>query len=435
MSISNITEKRHQQIEALREQITRETGKTPEQLYDEREKRIRDACELKKPDRIPLLILGDTSSLSGLPRSAAYYDPVPWNEAVINTTFEFEPDAGMGDFGTSGMCWEILDVKNRLWPGGPLPPDYTYQFVEGEYMKAEEYDLFLRDPSDFIIRYYLPRIYGILAPLQKLPPLNRLHHGFEGITALFTNPEFKQLATRLEKAGKALEDYRRMAGDLQQALTLLGFPPFSYFGSVGGAPFDTVSSFFRGMQGAMMDMYRQPEKLLEMCDKILELQIANTVPVDPSNKEYPKRAAIPLWRGDKVFMSETHFRKFYWPGLKKALQASIDMGYIPIPGFEAHFGERLECLRELPKGKVVAFVDHTDVLQAKKILEGHTCIVACDPQSLKLAPLKEAEAYYKKIIDKCAGDGGLIITITLPETGKREELKAFIKTIKEYATY
>jgi hypothetical protein len=30
-----------------------------------------------------------------------------------------------------------------------------YQFVEGEYMKAEEYDLFLMDPSDFIIRYYL----------------------------------------------------------------------------------------------------------------------------------------------------------------------------------------------------------------------------------------------------------------------------------------
>ena len=72
----------------------------------------------------------------------------------------------MGDIGTSGTCWEILDVKNRLWPGGPLPPDYTFQFVEGEYMKADEYDLFLRDPSDFIIRYYLPRIYGNLNNLS-----------------------------------------------------------------------------------------------------------------------------------------------------------------------------------------------------------------------------------------------------------------------------
>ena len=90
---------------------------------------------------------------------------------------------------------------------------------------------------------------------------------------------------------------------------------------------------------------------------------------------------------------------------------------------------------DLPKGKVVAFVDNTDAVQAKKLLEGHTCIIATDPQSLKLAPLKEAEAYYKNIIDKCAGDGGLIITITLPETGTQEELKGLIKTIKEYAKY
>ena len=185
----------------------------------------------------------------------------------------------------------------------------------------------------------------------------------------------------------------------------------------------------------MVDMYRRPEKLLQLCDKVLELQIANTIPVDPSDKEYPKRAAIPLWRGDKAFMSETHFRKFYWPGLKKALQASIDMGYIPIPGFEAHFGERLECLRELPKGKVAAFVDHSDAIQAKKLLEGHTCIIAFDPHSLRLAPLKEAEAYYKNILDKCAGDGGFMLAISLPETGTREELKDLINTIKEYAKY
>jgi hypothetical protein len=33
------------------------------------------------------------------------------------------------------------------------------------------------------------------------------------------------------------------------------------------------------------------------------------------------------------------------------------------------------------------------------------------------------------------GDGGLIIILTLPETASREELKVFIRNIKEYATY
>ena len=33
----------------------------------------------------------------------------------------------------------------------------SYQFVEGEYMKLEEYEDFFRDPSDFWLRIYLPR--------------------------------------------------------------------------------------------------------------------------------------------------------------------------------------------------------------------------------------------------------------------------------------
>ena len=41
-------------------------------------------------------------------------------------------------------------------------------------MKADEYDLLLNDTSDFLVRCYLPRVYGILAPAGKLPPLNML---------------------------------------------------------------------------------------------------------------------------------------------------------------------------------------------------------------------------------------------------------------------
>src|SRR4030042_1817129 len=91
---------------------------------------------------------------------------------------------------TSGVALEALDVKNRLWPGGPLPPDYDYQFVEGEWMKADEYDMFLTDPTDFMLRRSLPRMYGALKPFAKLPPLGTMFLGFEGLTPLFASPEF-----------------------------------------------------------------------------------------------------------------------------------------------------------------------------------------------------------------------------------------------------
>jgi hypothetical protein len=38
-------------------------------------------------------------------------------------------------------------------------------------------------------------------------------------------------------------------------------------------------------------------------------------------------------------------------GLKRALQATIDLGYVPVPFFEAEFGDRLARLLELPKAR------------------------------------------------------------------------------------
>jgi hypothetical protein len=291
-------------LQTLRKEIENRTGKTTEQLYEEREKRVRDAIELKEPDRIPILVNPDPSHHAGIPRSAAYYDPVAWKLATRQITLDFEPDLSNAGFASSGLTWEALDVKNRLWPGGPLPPDYEYQFIEGEYMKEDEYDLLLNDPTDFMLRCYLPRVYGALAPLSKLPPLTNMFMGFEGITTLFAKPEFRQLARALSKAGKEMDKFRKATGDAQEELALLGFPAFSYSGavSVGGAPFDTVSSSLRGMKGSMLDMYRQPEKLLQACDIILKRRIARAVPADPEKRGNPKRVGMPLWRGDQAFI-------------------------------------------------------------------------------------------------------------------------------------
>jgi uroporphyrinogen-III decarboxylase len=302
-------------------------------------------------------------------------------------------------------------------------------------MKEDEYDLFMSDPSDFVIRRYLPRIYGSLAPLEKLPQLSLLFSGFEGSLSLLTSPEFKKLAKTLSKAAKEQASYRKTLGDAQEELALLGFPPFSTFGGVGGAPFDTVSSFLRGMKGSMVDMYRRPEKLLQLCDKLLDQRIKAAVPADPTKRGNPPRVGIPLWRGDKCFMSDQQFKRFYWPGLKKALQATIDLGFVPMPFFEDTFGDRLECLLELPKGKVAALVDYSDAARAKEILGGHTCVIGTAPASLKYASLQEAADFYKEQIKSCAKGGGYMVNLSFPGQGTMEELKALINKVKEYGRY
>jgi hypothetical protein len=423
------------EISQLKQEIEQKTGKSTEQLYEEREKRIRDATNLKKPDRVPMFMFPDPAARFHLPQSAAYYDPVAWRQALIEETLYLEPDTAYSGLSTSGDSLTALDVKNKLWPGGTLPPNYEYQFIEGEWMKEDEYDLFLKDSTDFMIRYYLPRVYGALKPLSELPSLNLIMNSFENMVTFFTSPEFKKLARAVNKSAVELEKYRKAFGDLQEDFALLGFPAMSHPGGCGVAPFDVLSSFLRGMKGTMLDMYRQPENVVKACEAILARRVATAKPADPKARGNPKRAFMPLWRGDKNFMSQKQFEKFYWPTLKKTMLADIKLGFTPMPVFEADFGDRLECMLELPKGKAVAVVEHMDVVRAKEILGGHICVSGNVPKSLRYGSVSEMTDYYKKLIKTCGKGGGFMLNIALTNQGTIEEHKAMIETIKEYARY
>ena len=421
----------------LKEQIEERTGKTVEQLYAERAKRVRDVIELREPDRVPFLVLIDIQVHYGIPNSTAYYDPLTLKRAMRKVAMDLEPDMSEVGFPSCGAAMTELDVQNWVWPGGPVPHDYGFQFIEGEYMKEDEYDMFLNDPSGFMIRCYLPRVYGALMPLAKLPPLDDFLMGFEGLTPLFASPEFVEMAKRLAEAGRKVEDFFQIVGDAQGELTQLGFPPFASFapGGVGGAPFDTVASFLRSMKGSMLDMYRQPEKLIRACEMILERRIARAIPADTTHRDYPQKIAMPLWRGDPTFMSEVQFKKFYWPGLKKSLQTHVDLGYIPVPFFEAKFGNRLECMLELPKGKILASTDAGDAVRAKEILGGHTSLLVRCPNSCKVWSISKLESFLKDVIDKCGKNGGLIIVILMPDKAKIEDIQAMLESIKNYGRY
>jgi hypothetical protein len=421
----------------LKKQIEDRTGKTVEQLYEERVQRVKDVIELRTPDRVPLMVLVEAHRYSGIPKSAAFYDPITLKRTMRKMAVDLEPDMSEPGFPSCGAAMTELDVQNCVWPGGPKPQDYEYQFIEAEYMKEDEYDMFLNDPSGFMLRCYLPRVYRTLMPLAKLPPLDSMFMGLEAITPLFASPEFQKMARHLVKAGKQVQKFYKIVGDASEELAQLGFPPFAKFaaGGVGGAPFDTLTSFLRGMKGSMLDMYRRPDKLLRACEVILERRIAYAFPADPASKDYPPRVGLPLWRGDPTFMSDAQFKKFYWPGLKKSLQTHADLGYVPVPFFEAAFGKRLECLLELPKGKILASIEAADTVQAKKILGGHTSLLVRCPNTCKLWSITRLESFIKDLIDKGRKDGGLIIVVKMPDNVHIEEMQAMLQSVKEHGRY
>ncbi len=164
----------------------------------------------------------------------------------------------------------------------------------------------------------------------------------------------------------------------------------------------------------MLDMYRQPDKLIRACEVILERRIAKAIPADTTHRDYPKKIAMPLWRGDPNFMSDAQFKRFYWPGLKKSLQTHVELGYVPVPFFESRFGKRLECMLELPEGKILAYVDAEDIVVAKKILGGHTGLLVRCPNSARVWSVNKLESFLKDAIDKSGKGGGLMLDVLVP---------------------
>ena len=62
------------------------------------------------------------------------------------------------------------------------------------------------------------------------------------------------------------------------------------------------------------------------------------------------------------------FEQFYWPYLLKLVNALADAGYTPEIFFEGDYTQRLEYLRQLPKGKCIARFDRSDMARAKQVL-------------------------------------------------------------------
>ncbi len=113
--------------------------------YQAREKRVWDAIRLQKPDRVPLAIIDDyfILSLGGVTPGESYYDVERASKVFLEQIDQFNWDM-VSIFETfPGPVGEIIGLKSNKWAGYNLPDKQAFQYVEKEYMLADEYDQFL----------------------------------------------------------------------------------------------------------------------------------------------------------------------------------------------------------------------------------------------------------------------------------------------------
>ncbi len=414
-----------------------EQGKTARQLVVEREKRITDAIHLKPTDRVPIICgMGYfPAKYAAIPSSAAYYDYDAWIAAYRKTLTDYHADMIYPQGFTPGKALEILNPNSMRWPGHGVDPYKGHQSIEIESMQPEDYDAYISDPSDFMFRIMTARSSDGLAGWAKLPRLSSVGGGLgaQGLALALTDPDVVKALKVLQQTGRELRKWQKRIAKFNKMMLDCGYP--QYFQGSAGPPFDRISIAMRGMRGTMTDLYRRPDKVLAACNTLLK--VALEAPMPRPNEFGNTRFFMTVTRGSDNFMSNAQFEKFYWPTFKKLVKTLIERGGTPCVFFEGEFGSKLEHLLELPKGKMLARLDTTDIRRAKEVLKGHICIQGNVPSTLlQTGSVQDVKDYCRNLIDTVGKDGGFILSPrSSTDEVKPENLKAMIDFTHEYGIY
>ncbi len=411
------------------------------QKYARRAKRWLDIIALKEPDRVPVTFMSNGFALEnfGNTHGDSFYRHEKVGRGVCQFHEQFDSEYSALIPLMSGRALETLKCKLIKWPGGPapygLPESVGFQYVEKEYMRADEYAYLIANPEGYLLRQFLPRIYEGLKGLEMLPQPYHLVEAASAVSFLMplaAGPVREAIDTLLKAADQTMADVRAYMQADMQIMSRFGAPP--PFGGICFAPFDLIGDTMRGTVNIMLDMFRRPDDILAACEALLPISVGMAV-----EGAYATRnpfVIIPLHKGAEGFMSTEQFVKFYWPTFLKQILAMIEAGLVPVPFVEGGYTERLDIIAEsgIPAGRTAWLFDRTDMKTAKEKLGGFACIGGNVPASLFSTGTPEmVEAYCTDLLDVAAEGGGFFLSPgAVIDQAKPENVQAYLNVRHSY---
>uniref|UniRef100_A0A7C2VDT6 Uroporphyrinogen decarboxylase (URO-D) domain-containing protein n=1 Tax=Ignisphaera aggregans TaxID=334771 RepID=A0A7C2VDT6_9CREN len=406
----------------------------PDVVFKEKIERFEKAAALKEPDRVPLFLVTSGAVLAKwyklselyfnyeLIRKgvAKYVETFPCDvfSAMLHATahvflflFPEYPEIAVSSRYITGPIHDILKDRYTRWPGREIPHDNVpFQFIGGKFMEVEEYSKLIEDPPNYIAEVVFPRV---------CPAIGK--------------PGTAKYISTLAKWGAAIREYVGtlivIGGDLRSRGTASLGPL-----TVAYAPLDIIADFLRHPTNAMVDLRRYPDKVRQATEVLTDLQIK----IVAANAEIIRArwCFIPLHLNE--MLSPKLYNEFYWPGLKKTIVELYNRGIRSFVFFEGDHTPHLETILELPKGWGIAYFEKTDVRKAKKLLEGHTCVMGGIPSSLIVGGTPDKiEEYIKNLMEEVAPGGGFIASLNvseIPAEAPDENLRAMTNAILKYGT-
>jgi len=412
-------------------------SKEAEKTYKANVQRFISAIKLQEPDRVPVMTPAGffPASYAGSSLKKCMYDYDELGRCWLKFLDDFEMDAFPGPgLVLSARQLEILGHKQHQWPGNGMGDDVPmYQYVEDEYMTVKEYDDLIMDQTDFILRTYLPRTNTSLAGLAKLLPMTPMLAIPPYYFNQFSDPEIRASLQALLDMADEGEKWLKVVMDVTITAMKRGLP--NIWGGISQAPFDLLGDTLRGTRAIMMDLFRNPDKIIEAANVLAPIMIRDAVM--QADRGGCPIIFIPLHKGTGGFMSNQQFEKFYWPTLKKVMMGMIDEGLVPMPFAEGDYNDRLEIISDMPEGKLVWYFENIDMANAKKILGHKACIAGnVAVSTLCTGTPENVKKACQTLIDTAGPGGGYILSgAASMNEGNPDNLRAMMDAAKDYGVY
>jgi len=393
-----------------------------ETRYQERLRRYVAAMKNEKPDCVPIrpFVAEFTARYAGYTAQEVTHDYELAFAAARKCAADFDWDAVVSNmvYVWTGLT-QAIGLKYYGVPGIDVPPDVGFQYREPPqdqaWMRPEEYDALIDDPTGFLFNVWLPRVSAdVIAPSRPNTYRNNLS---------------------FLKGGMAMMQYFSAFGT-QNARLRSESGTVSAISGILKAPFDIIADKLRGYIGLTMDMVERPRKVLAACEALAPhlLHVAMSS-ADPSGT-----VPIGFWmhRGCVPFVTPEQFRSHYWPTLKPVIEELWAHGHQTLFYAEGNWDYHLGSFAELPDRSIVYHVDQGDIFEAHRKLGHKFCLSGGIPNYLlSFGTAEEVRERCRRVIDGVAGDGGYIMDASaiMQNDTNPDNLRAMTDFTREYGVY
>jgi hypothetical protein len=195
-------------------------------------------------------------------------------------------------------------------------------------------------------------------------------------------------------------------------------------------------SFLMGLQDWAVALHRDRERVIEICDFMLDGIIASGIV--NAKLSGVKRMFVSLVRVSPFFIRRSVFEELVFPHLKEIIASNIKEGLVSLLHLDTDWTPWLDYFTEFPKGSCIFECEDTDIYRAKEVLGDRMCVMGnVSSTLLSQGTPEQVKEECRKLIEKCGEGGGFILSsgCDVPPDTPFENVQAMVDAAHTYGVY